>query len=113
MGEVGPDPQPGQTGLPGQGFRFRRAVPVHTVQGLVDADDDVGLAGFDEGMQSLTFGFRQGGEAVALFVLTIAGGEVAVQIHAVDVERGLLLVKGAVPGPRNGTVLVRTAAKGA
>jgi large subunit ribosomal protein L3 len=34
-------------------------------------------------------------------------------IHAVDVERGLLLVKGAVPGPRNGTVLVRTAAKGA
>ena len=34
-------------------------------------------------------------------------------IHAVDVERGLLLVKGAVPGPRGGTVLVRTAAKGA
>ena len=34
-------------------------------------------------------------------------------IHAVDAERGLLLVKGAVPGPRNGTVLVRTAAKGA
>ena len=34
-------------------------------------------------------------------------------IHAVDVERGLLLIKGAVPGPRNGTVLVRTAAKGA
>jgi large subunit ribosomal protein L3 len=33
-------------------------------------------------------------------------------IHAVDVERGLLLVKGAVPGPRGGTVLVRTAAKG-
>jgi large subunit ribosomal protein L3 len=34
-------------------------------------------------------------------------------IHAVDAERGLLLVKGAVPGPRGGTVLVRTAAKGA
>jgi len=34
-------------------------------------------------------------------------------IHAVDTERGLLLVKGAVPGPRGGTVLVRTAAKGA
>ncbi len=34
-------------------------------------------------------------------------------IHAVDAERGLLLVKGAVPGPRGGIVLVRTAAKGA
>ena len=34
-------------------------------------------------------------------------------IHAVDVDRGLLLIKGAVPGPRGGIVLVRTAAKGA
>ena len=34
-------------------------------------------------------------------------------VHAVDVERGLLLVKGAVPGPKGGVVLVRTAAKGA
>ena len=34
-------------------------------------------------------------------------------IHAVDVEKGLLLVKGAVPGPRGGVVLVRSAAKGA
>ena len=34
-------------------------------------------------------------------------------IHAVDAEQGLLLVKGAVPGPRGGIVLVRTAAKGA
>jgi large subunit ribosomal protein L3 len=34
-------------------------------------------------------------------------------IHAVDAERGLLLVKGAVPGPRGAVVLVRTAAKGA
>ena len=33
-------------------------------------------------------------------------------IHAVDAERGLLLIKGAVPGPRGGMVLVRTAAKG-
>ena len=35
------------------------------------------------------------------------------QIHAVDAERGLLLIKGAVPGPRGGIVLIRTAAKGA
>jgi len=34
-------------------------------------------------------------------------------IHAVDVERGLLLVTGAVPGPKGGVVVVRTAAKGA
>ena len=34
-------------------------------------------------------------------------------VFAVDAEKGLLLVKGAVPGPRNGIVLVRTAAKGA
>ena len=34
-------------------------------------------------------------------------------VHAVDAEKGLLLIKGAVPGPRGGVVLVRTAAKGA
>jgi large subunit ribosomal protein L3 len=33
-------------------------------------------------------------------------------IQAVDAEKGLLLVKGAVPGPNGGLVLVRTAAKG-
>jgi large subunit ribosomal protein L3 len=32
-------------------------------------------------------------------------------IHAVDAERGLLLIKGAVPGPTNGVVLVRNAVK--
>jgi large subunit ribosomal protein L3 len=32
-------------------------------------------------------------------------------VYAVDAERGLLLIKGAVPGPRGGIVLVRTAAK--
>ena len=34
-------------------------------------------------------------------------------VHAVDADRGLLLIKGAVPGPKGGVVLVRTAAKGA
>ena len=34
-------------------------------------------------------------------------------VHAVDVERGLLLVKGAVPGPKGGVVVVRSAVKGA
>ncbi|MHB1489397.1 50S ribosomal protein L3 [mine drainage metagenome] len=32
-------------------------------------------------------------------------------VHAVDVEKGLLLVKGAVPGPKGGVVLVRSAVK--
>jgi large subunit ribosomal protein L3 len=32
-------------------------------------------------------------------------------IHAVDAEKGLLLIKGAVPGPKGGIVLVKTAAK--
>jgi large subunit ribosomal protein L3 len=32
-------------------------------------------------------------------------------VHAVDAERGLLLIKGAVPGSSGGLVLVRTAAK--
>ena len=34
-------------------------------------------------------------------------------IQAVDADKGLLLIKGAVPGPRGGLVLVRSAAKGA
>ncbi|RTL70736.1 MAG: 50S ribosomal protein L3 [Pseudonocardiaceae bacterium] len=33
-------------------------------------------------------------------------------VHRVDAERGLLLIKGAVPGPRGGLVVVKTAAKG-
>jgi len=34
-------------------------------------------------------------------------------VHAVDAERGLILIKGAVPGPKGAVVLVKTAAKGA
>jgi large subunit ribosomal protein L3 len=34
-------------------------------------------------------------------------------VHKVDAERGLLLIRGAIPGPKGGLVLVRTAAKGA
>jgi large subunit ribosomal protein L3 len=32
-------------------------------------------------------------------------------VHAVDAEKGLILVKGAVPGPKNGLVILRSAAK--
>jgi large subunit ribosomal protein L3 len=34
-----------------------------------------------------------------------------VTVHAVDVEKGLILLKGAVPGPKGGVVVLRTAAK--
>ena len=35
-----------------------------------------------------------------------------VSVHSVDADQGLLLLKGAVPGPTGGLVLVKTAAKG-
>ncbi len=34
-----------------------------------------------------------------------------VTVHAVDVEKGLILLKGAVPGPRGGLIVLRSAAK--
>ena len=33
-------------------------------------------------------------------------------VHKVDAERGLMLIKGAIPGPKGGLVLVRSAVKG-
>jgi large subunit ribosomal protein L3 len=33
------------------------------------------------------------------------------KVHSVDAEKGMLLIKGAVPGPAGGLVFVRTAAK--
>lgn len=35
------------------------------------------------------------------------------KVHAVDMEKGLILVKGAIPGPAGSVVLLRSAAKGA
>ena len=37
----------------------------------------------------------------------------SLRVIRVDAERGLLLIEGAVPGPKGGLVLVRTAVKGA
>jgi len=34
-------------------------------------------------------------------------------VHAVDADKGLVLVKGAIPGPKGGVVVVRNAVKGA
>jgi large subunit ribosomal protein L3 len=35
----------------------------------------------------------------------------SLQVHKVDAERGLLLIRGAIPGPKGGLLLVRTAVK--
>jgi large subunit ribosomal protein L3 len=34
-----------------------------------------------------------------------------ISVHAVDVEKGLILLKGAVPGPKGGLIVLRSAAK--
>ena len=34
-----------------------------------------------------------------------------VVVHAVDTEKGLILLKGAIPGPKGGVVILRSAAK--
>ena len=46
---------------------------------------------------------RMGNETVTTQSLTI---------HSVDAEKGLILVKGAIPGPKGGLVVLRSAAKG-
>jgi len=33
------------------------------------------------------------------------------KIHAIDAERGLILIKGAVPGPKGGMILIRSTSK--
>ena len=45
---------------------------------------------------------RMGGDRTSVQNLTV---------HAVDVEKGLVLVKGAIPGAKGGLVLVRSAVK--
>lgn len=47
---------------------------------------------------------RMGGERVTAQNLTV---------HSVDAEKGVVLIKGAIPGSNGGLVLVKTAAKGA
>ena len=34
------------------------------------------------------------------------------KVYAVDADKGLILVEGAIPGPKGGLVLIRSAAKG-
>jgi large subunit ribosomal protein L3 len=55
-------------------------------------------------MKGLRMAGRHGGARQTTQNLAIAG---------VDVAQGIILVRGAVPGPRGGLVLIRTAAKGA
>ena len=56
-------------------------------------------------------------------VLTIAGAAIKridetafattqnITVHAVDLEKGLILLKGAIPGPKGGLLVLRSAAK--
>jgi large subunit ribosomal protein L3 len=52
-------------------------------------------------------GMRMAGRMGAVTTTTLS-----LKVHAVDTERGLVLIKGAVPGPRGGLLLVRSAVKG-
>ena len=46
---------------------------------------------------------RMGGETVTTLNLTV---------HAVDADSGLMLIIGAIPGPKGGLVMVRGGVKG-
>jgi large subunit ribosomal protein L3 len=52
-------------------------------------------------------GLRMAGRMGAVKTTTLS-----LTVHKVDAERGLLLIKGAIPGPKGGLVLVRSAVKG-
>ncbi|MGX5653498.1 50S ribosomal protein L3 [Geodermatophilus nigrescens] len=52
-------------------------------------------------------GLRMAGRMGAVKTTTLS-----LVVHKVDAERGLILIKGAVPGPKGGLVLVRSAVKG-
>jgi large subunit ribosomal protein L3 len=55
-------------------------------------------------MKGLRMAGRHGGERITVQNLVV---------QAVDAEQGVILVRGAIPGPRGGLVLIRSAAKGA
>lgn len=55
-------------------------------------------------MKGLRMAGRHGGQRQTTQNLTV---------QSVDVDNGIVLIRGAVPGPRGGLVLIRTAAKGA
>ncbi|SDG05315.1 50S ribosomal protein L3 [Klenkia brasiliensis] len=52
-------------------------------------------------------GLRMAGRMGAVTTTTLS-----LKVHKVDTEKGLVLIKGAVPGPKGGLVLVRSAVKG-
>jgi len=52
-------------------------------------------------------GMRMAGRMGAVTTTTLS-----LKVHAVDTEKGLVLIKGAIPGPRGGLLLVRSAVKG-
>jgi len=63
-----------------------------------------GCATPGRGFKGLRMAGRMGSDRVTIQSLTV---------HSVDPERNLILIKGAVPGPKGALVLIRDAAKGA
>ena len=87
-----------------------RAGRVHVVESFVDGDKPSTKAALSA-LKSLTDRPR------ALVVLergddlTWLSLRNVVTVHAVDVEKGLILLKGAVPGPKGGLLVIRSAVK--
>jgi len=52
-------------------------------------------------------GMRMAGRMGAVTTTTLS-----LKVHKIDTEKGLVLIKGAVPGPKGGLLLVRSAVKG-
>lgn len=83
---------------------FKGAPKSHGHKHDLRAPGSIGAGGVQRVFKGMRMAGRMGGERVTVLNLTV---------HAVDAEKGLLLVKGAVPGPRGSVVLVRNAVKGA
>jgi len=52
-------------------------------------------------------GMRMAGRMGAVTTTTLS-----LKVHKIDTEKGLVLIKGAIPGPKGGLLLVRSAVKG-
>ena len=77
---------------------------VFAVGERIDATATSKGKGFTGVMKGLRMAGRHGGERTTVQNLVV---------QAVDAEQGIILVRGAIPGPRGGLVLIRSAAKGA
>jgi large subunit ribosomal protein L4 len=75
---------------------------------LRGALSDRATAGRIHVVESLVEGGKPSTKAAVASLNTITQN---LTVHAVDAEKGLILLKGAVPGPKGGLVVLRSAAK--